>query len=621
MKERKVFIMSNNNNNQFEMKKYSTFTNILYVMKKTFKIQPVLFPYTIFMTILEVVLSFVSLYLTKITIETVTEGDSWQALLAIVLAVTSFFLVLQVFDTILENYIGWRYTYVSNKLRLELLKKKLTMNFRLLEHPDTLDISNRAQSAGDSSIQGMLSAGITLIIRAAKIFTSAALISLLNPVVAVVFAVLIFLHYLLISATKKADKKLTWDVMAPKWRRIGYIDYVVSDFSYGKDIRLYGMQKWLAGKQKDINDEAHGIICQSKDRWIRCNSINQVIQLVQDAALYIWLIYEVVNKGMTVADYTFFIGVASTFSGNMRSLLDSISDMRILNMQVNDYRTFMEIEDDTDGGKDLPQGPDYVIRFEDVTFCYPGQVMNALENVNLEITPGQRLAVVGMNGAGKTTLIKLLMRLYAPTSGRITLNGIDINEFDRRKYFDLFAPVFQNIECYALSLGENVSFESDETSNKDKISEGLKMAGLWDKINGLPNKLATPMLKIFSTEGTYFSGGEMQKLSIARALYKDSPVLILDEPTAALDPIAEYNIYSEFDKMTKGKSAIYISHRLASTRFCDKIALFEEGRLLEYGTHDELLAAEGRYAFAFNMQAQYYTQENIYMRGSDADEQ
>lgn len=611
--------MSEKNNQQFEMKKYPTFKNMLYVMKKTFKIQPVLFPYTIAMTLLEVVLSFVSLYLTRITIQTVTEGNSWRALLYIILAVSAFSFTIQFFNTILSNFIGWRYSYVSNKLRIGLLKKKMTMNFRLLEHPDTLDISNRAQTAAGSSIQGMLSSSVTLIIRFAKILTSAAFISTLNPIVAVVFAVLIFCHFLLISATKKADKKLTWDVMAPKWRKIGYIDSTVSDFAYGKDIRLYGMRGWLANKQQEINDEAHGIICKSKNRWIRCNSINQFIQLLQDAALYVWLIYEVVSNGMSVADYTFFIGVAATFSSNMRSLLDSISDIRILNMQVNDYRTFMEIPDDTDGGKQPPEGPEYVIRFHDVTFRYPGQEVNALENINLEITPGQRLAIVGMNGAGKTTLIKLLMRLYAPTSGKITLNGIDINEFDRRKYFELFAPVFQNIECYAFSMSENVSFESDTTSDKQKITESLDTAGLLEKINSLPLKLATPMLKVFSPDGTNLSGGERQKLAIARALYKASPVLILDEPTAALDPIAEYHLYSEFDKMTSGKSAIYISHRLASTRFCDKIALFEGGRLIEYGTHDELLAANGRYAFAFNMQAQYYTQQNINMRRPVAD--
>lgn len=609
------------NNQQFEMKKYSTFTNIVYVMKKTFNIQPILFPYTIFMTILEVLLSFVSLYLTKITIQTVTEGDSWQTLLGIVLGVSSFFLVVKIFDTILDNYIGWRYNYVSNKLYMGLVNKKLTMNFRLLEHPDTLDIANRAQTAAGSSLQGMLSSAITLIIRLAKILTSAALISLLNPIVAVIFAILIFLHYLLISATKKADKKLTWDVMAPKWRKISYIDNTVSNFAFGKDIRLYGMHDWLADKQREINNEAHGIICESKNRWIRCNSLNQVIQMVQDAALYVWLIYEVVNNGMSVADYTFFVGVAATFSGNMRSLLDSLSDLRVLNMQVNDYRTFMEIEDDKDGGKPLPEGTDYVIRFEDVSFCYPGQEINALEHVNLEITPRQRLAVVGMNGAGKTTLIKLLMRLYTPSSGRITLNGIDIKEFDRRKYFELFAPVFQNIESYAFSMAENVSFENDMTGDKERIADSLKTAGLWDKIQSLPHKLATPMLKIFSEEGVDFSGGEKQKLAIARAIYKNSPVLILDEPTAALDPIAEQNVYQEFDKMAKGKTTIFISHRLASTRFCDKIALFDGGRMLEYGNHDELMKVNGKYAYAFNLQAHYYTQENIQMRRPIADGQ
>lgn len=217
--------------------------------------------------------------------------------------------------------------------------------------------------------------------------------------------------------------------------------------------------------------------------------------------------------------------------------------------------------------------------------------------------------MVGLNGAGKTTFIKLLLRLYEPSSGKILLNGIDIRNYQKRSYYQLFAPLFQEVELFAFPLAENISMDTPENTDVVRAEECLHMAGFGNKLKELPKGIHTEVLKIIDEEGLDFSGGERQKLALARALYKNAPIIVLDEPTAALDALAEYELYQNFDRMIGDKSAIYISHRLSSTRFCDHIGMFMDGEMVEYGTHQELLQKNGAYSKMFELQAQYYTEE------------
>lgn len=251
----------------------------------------------------------------------------------------------------------------------------------------------------------------------------------------------------------------------------------------------------------------------------------------------------------------------------------------------------------------------YEFKFENVSFKYPGHNKFILKNLNLTIEAGSKLAIVGINGAGKTTLTKLLMRLYEPTEGRILLNGVDIKQFDRESYFNIFAPVFQNIEIFAFPVWQNISMKPENETDRNRVMETLKRSDLEEKINRYENKIDTTLLRIIDPDGVDFSGGERQRLAMARALYSDRAVLVLDEPTAALDALAEDKMYQEFNEMVKGKTAIFISHRLSSTRFCDKIVMFEDGKIIEEGTHDELMKTGGKYSDMFQIQAQYYKSE------------
>lgn len=279
---------------------------------------------------------------------------------------------------------------------------------------------------------------------------------------------------------------------------------------------------------------------------------------------------------------------------------------------INDYRNFVAWEEHKETASaneghitniNLDQ---FEFKFENVSFKYPGHENYVLKNVNLTINDGTKLAVVGVNGAGKTTFIKLIMKLYEPNEGRILLNGVDIKEYNREEYFKLFSPVFQNVECFAMPIYQNISFAEEENTDMDKVNAVLEQSGLKAKIDSYEKGIHTNLLKIFDKEGIDLSGGEKQRLAMARALYKGGKVVILDEPTAALDALAEDKMYREFEKMIQGKTAVFISHRLGSTRFCDKIAMFENGTVVEEGTHDELMAKNGKYAYMFQIQSQYY---------------
>ncbi|MBO7334694.1 MAG: ABC transporter ATP-binding protein, partial [Lachnospiraceae bacterium] len=334
-----------------------------------------------------------------------------------------------------------------------------------------------------------------------------------------------------------------------------------------------------------------------------------------------WLVYLIVNKSLTLGNFSLYLGTSATFFGYILSVLSNVSEIFAKSREVDDFRSFLDIDkDEDDKGIKVPKFDSYEFKFENVSFKYPKAEKYALKNLSITVKAGERLAVVGLNGAGKSTFIKLLLRLYDPTEGRILLNGTDIKEYDRNSYYDLFGAVFQDINLFAFPLSENVSMEISQKTDKDKAKEALEAAGLKEKLDSLDKGIDTEILKIIYDDGVDMSGGEKQKLALARALYKDAPVAVLDEPTSALDALAEAKLYKDFDKLIGGKTAVYISHRLSSTQFCNHVAMFKEGELVEYGTHESLLKAGGPYSEMFNVQAQYYIEGNEVSEGGEGDE-
>jgi len=308
-----------------------------------------------------------------------------------------------------------------------------------------------------------------------------------------------------------------------------------------------------------------------------------------------------------------YVGGVAAFSGAMRELMQNIIEVSEDRKYYDAIEEYLDIPAKMRNNKQLtvPEGK-HTIEFRNVSFRYPGQGENVLRNINLILPTGQKLSIVGENGAGKTTFVKLLCRIYDPTEGAIYLDGIDIRDIDFDQYMALFGVVFQDYKLYALTLKDNVALSQSDTVNDSEVETVLIKAGFGAKLDSLPKGIHTLVYRNFDGEGFEPSGGEGQKIALARALFKNAPIIVLDEPAAALDPRAEYEMYQNFDTLVSGKTAVYISHRLSSARFCDKVVVFKDGEIIEYGAHDELIDSNGLYAELWHMQSTFYMADNAY---------
>lgn len=533
---------------------------------------------------------------------------------------------LVVFTTVVEFIMMWLNTTAAKKLRTgflytrlklieERIAKTMTLEYEQLEDPDMLDRLQKAKRSAEGEWMGLgalMSNMWSTAVQLVAVLTAVGIIFTLNGWLVLIIFVLSFIQFEYFDYIRIKDKEVMWDAMAPHWRRMNYMQETATDFSYAKDIRLYGMKPWLLGKYKDINKIELEHWIQSRKYWAMNVWFGQGISLVRNVLIYGWLIYDMLFNGMSIGDFTLYTGSAITFSMYVSQFLQSLGGMREHSAKVDDFRSYMDIKNADELQEKhtpVPEADGYTFEFRNVSFRYKGQETWALKNLNLTFSAGQRLAVVGLNGAGKSTFIKLLLRLYDVTEGQILCNGIDIRKFDRNEYFRLFSPAFQEVEVFAFPLCENVSMRLSGDTDRSKAEEFLRAAGMGEKLDKLPKGIDTEMLKVLYEDGVDLSGGEKQKMALARALYKNAPVVVLDEPTAALDALAEYRLYQSFDGMIGGKSAVYISHRLSSTRFCDTIAMFKGGEMVEYGTHEELLNKNGAYAEMFRVQAQYYVED------------
>ena len=565
-------------------------------------------------------MSYIWTVIAKLVIDMITrqsgaENADITPLLWLVAGTTAVEFAMMWLNTLSAKKLRIGFLVTRNGLMRERIAKTMTLQYEQLEDPDMLDRLQKAKRAVEgewTGIGALMSNMWSTAVQLAAVVAAVGIIFTLNGWLVLIIAALSFVQFLYFDYIRKKDKEVMWDAMAPHWRKMYYMQDVSSDFAYAKDIRLYGMKKWLLEKFRGINNIELQHWIQSRKYWAMNTWFSQGVSLVRSAVIYGWLIYDMLFSGMSIGDFTLYTGSAITFSMYISQFLQSLGGMREHSAKTDDFRSYMDIQNPDDIQKKhtpVPKADGYTFEFRNVSFKYKGQETYALKNLNLTFAAGQRLAVVGLNGAGKTTFIKLLLRLYDVTEGQILCNGIDIREFDRTEYFKLFSPAFQEVEVFAFPLCENVSMQLTEDTDKRKAEEYLRAAGMGEKLDKLPKGIDTQMLKVLYEDGVDLSGGEKQKMALARALYKNAPVVVLDEPTAALDALAEYRLYQSFDGMIGDKSAVYISHRLSSTRFCDAIAMFKGGEMVEYGTHDELLKKDGAYAEMFRVQAQYYVED------------
>lgn len=598
-------------------KEYGVISNLRFVLKKMWKYSPLLVCILPLSLIIAPMERYVWPFLSKFVIDIVIgHGEPHQLLITVGIFAAAI-LALNLLSTFYYSKRWVLFIVVLMKVILEKNDRLMTMAFQNTEDPDILDCAQKAGRAVEGNNDGFegLEHNISDLFAQLSIFiTGATIIITLNPLLVIGMLVLALVNFFVSNATGKYNKLHHWDPLAPWWRKRWYMDNTIADFSFAKDIRMYGLKNWLRQKFIDLQKERIAMQKRNARLWFWYGVFVAIIWFVMQMSVYGYLIYQIALKKMTVASFSLYVGSATAFFGSISDLFSLFTTILQRSREVDDLRSLMElkiIDEDADKGEELDSSKikNYEFTFENVSFKYPRAENCALRNVNITLKAGERLAVVGLNGAGKSTFIKLLLRLYEPTEGRILLNGIDVRSYTRQSYYHIFAPVFQDVNIFAFPFVQNVSMKSSVETDRGLAEKCVRDADLGEKLDSLPRGLDTELLKVIYDDGVDFSGGQRQKLALARALYKQAPVVVLDEPTAALDALAESRMYQDFDKLIGGKTSVYISHRLSSTRFCNNVAMFKDGQLIEYGTHDSLMEQGGEYAKMFDVQAQYYVEE------------
>lgn len=600
-----------------KQKTYGFLNNFIYALNIERKSNLRLLAITLIKPIGDIVGTLLNSYAPKYVLSFIEDDLPFNTIIMYTVIICLIMMILDVISTTCYNSFEFEYRKTEGYVEKKRMDKLFHTDFKNMESPDFLDYAQRAKTALNrgKGFHGVLYQSRNFIAQGTLMILSAALIGIQNILMMIIFIVISFGIVKISSFFTKRDKIKFSDAMAPTWRKMNYLESTTKNFDFAKDIRLFNMSNAFFNQLSGVNETYKELNRKHHNRMVLWEVSLGSVLIVQKILMYTWLVYNVVTGAYQISDFVLYVGLVYTFHASVGYVNWIYSDMRTNSLMINDYRNFVdwkedrETADEKDGHITEINLDKFEFRFENVSFKYPGHDNYVLKNVNLTIKNGAKLAVVGVNGAGKTTFIKLMMKLYEPSEGRILLNDVDIKEYNREEYFKLFSPVFQNVECFAMPIYQNISFAEEDKTDMNKINEVLEQSGLSEKINSYEKGIHTNLLKIFDKEGIDLSGGEKQRLAMARALYKDGKVVILDEPTAALDALAEDRMYREFENMIYGKTAVFISHRLGSTRFCDKIAMFEDGTIVEEGTHEELMAKNGKYAYMFGIQSQYYDEK------------
>ena len=495
---------------------------------------------------------------------------------------------------------------IDHRVAMDQHTKWLHMDYDKFENGRVRDLEARSVSAAEprnfaeDKVLGFISnlirlGGYTYIIMS------------LHPIMILFILTVIAANTLIARRSAKLGYEYT-TAMTRLSRRFNYIFRTMVDFKVGKDVRINGDDSWLKSKFEKESEEYIRDHRAQQRKLLGINTLSDIIGLIQTVVMYGYCGYLAISGGITVGSFTVFLGALTAFTGTFNEFVKRFPALGLLSKYIDDYREFLRCAEhegkelETSDISALPEHCD--IEFVNVSFKYPDTDRYVLKNINIKIKAGERLSIVGYNGAGKSTFIKLLCRFYKPTEGKILLGGVDISTYPLPEYRRRLAVVFQDYQLFYMSVRYNIVLNLEE--DPERVRKALAESGILEKIEGLENGIDTSYGRILYYHSRDFSGGETQKIACARAYYRDSPIVILDEPTSALDPVAETQLYGRFNEIIGDKTAVYISHRLASVKFCDSIAVFADGELVERGTHAELMKKNGIYADMFTKQAHYY---------------
>ena len=602
---------------------HSVFSNFAWSLKMLLKYSKAAFFITALFIPINIGLRYLEIYLPSLVVSEITNGQTLtHSLLSIGIVMLLIMLgniIVQALGHIRNSTLGiYRY-----KMTALVTRKQLSMFYQTYEQKEVRDLANRASNAtqmwdGVQPLTDIVYSGFGMIENLLGYILFGSVISFASPWLVPILTVAPIVNILSVKAYNKweyAHRSKMTDLN----QKLGHVEELPDDFAAAKDSRIYSMASWLRECYRDLSEQRAKWDRTTVKKSFLSRIADLVVILIRDGGAYALLIHMFYNGKIGIDEFVLYFAAISSFASWVGGIISCWNKANTVSLKLCDFRDFVDYPEYDGSG--IAKAADHMntvpeIEFKNVSFRYDGAEQDTIHNLSLKIKSGEKLALVGLNGAGKTTLVKLLCGLYRPTSGEIYFNGIPLADFKREDYYQLISPVFQEIRTAFFSLAETVSGKSIAETDLGKAEKCMRQAGLGAKIDTLPNGIHTKLNKKVHENGTELSGGEAQKLMLARALYKDAPLLILDEPTAALDPIAESKIYNEFNVMAKNKTSLFISHRLASTSFCDRIILLEKGSITEEGTHQELMAANGTYKGLFDIQSCWYKED---MEGGDGE--
>ena len=546
---------------------------------------------------------FIMIIFPKLIIDSIIGGGDWIstfhliAIMGIVLLVT----------TLLSTFLSATAQKYGDTIQYDLVriygKKVMSLNYEDLENPAVLDMFEKSKSGFNmydffDKIVAVITNVLSFIGYAAILFTYSRLMLIIVVAVVVI--------NLICNAKKNKYYYKAGEDAAPMNRKFAYLAGLMYGFDYAKEIKVGGLSDYITDKYDD-NIVGFKKIFRTLYRHVfLLSGVSSLTSVIQTFTLYSVVAYSAIQKTISIGDFTMYISSISAASGCLLTIVSAMVDISKNTKYATDMRLFFEMERKTEMGGILPDrsANNVDIEFRNVSFKYPRTERYVLRHISFTVHSGEKISIVGKNGSGKTTLIKLLLRLYEPTEGEILVGGKNITDYDYKAYLSLFAPVLQDYKIFAFSCKENIELNLED--NEERLMRAIHDSDLDEKISSLPNGVLTPVYKQFDENGVEFSGGENQKLAIARAIYKDAPIILLDEPTANLDPLAEYDIYTMIYHMLGNKTSFFVSHRLASGRFCDRIFVVDGGEIIADGPHDSIDKSCELYREMFEKQAQFY---------------
>ena len=526
------------------------------------------------------------------------------------------YLSILVFTPIIDRIIGRFTGEYLQRLYKNLSKKFLKdydyhsakMDYQVFEDPDVQLINDRAFETAANALQviDQICALLSAVVALTAVFS---IIATLNIFMFIVVLTVIYLNSIITKRTNAKHHQIRKEV--DKYQRyIGSsLITVLHDEWFAKEVRIFDLKDYFVDMLYNKRLEVDNITIKYTTTSLNAQVLLSCTNFIQQFFLYIYLIYMVLFKSLSIGSMTIYMSAVNQLAGTFNRIINTYLEMAKSGMMIDEFMQFMNMPSyqyET-GTKEPKFDKNSIIEFKNVSFKYPGSNVYALKNLNVTFRGNEKLCIVGLNGSGKSTFIKLLTRLYFPTEGEILLNGININEYDYDKYQKLFSPVFQDYALYMMTLGENIALSNNP--DMECILTLCNRCGLKDLVEKLPKGINTSVFKGIDPEGFQPSGGEGQRMAIARALYHNAPIYLLDEPTASLDPMAEYEIYTHFNNMITDNCAVLITHRLSAVQLADKVAVFDNGSIVEYGTHKELYEKGGIYTEMFDKQAQFYRDE------------